>query len=118
MTSVEPIPAREPVLFSTPSPVSVTHENPDERALAAALERACRDRIGSLDDELGMNVSRALLAERFGTGVNGVSGVDDITPPRAGLAVLNPTGLFFHENLPQSEEDHLPGTWHWPEGVL
>lgn len=52
------------------------------------------------------------------TQVVSLGGVDDITPPRAGLAVLNPTGLFFHENLPQSEEDHLPGTWHWPEGVL
>lgn len=32
------------------------------------------------------------------------------------LAVLNPTGLFFDEGLPYSEE-HRGGTWHWPERV-
>lgn len=37
-----------------------------------------------------------------------------------GLAVMNPTGLFFHpighENgpVPQSEDEHKPGSWHWP----
>lgn len=31
-----------------------------------------------------------------------------------GLAVLNPTGLFFDQAV--SEGDHIrePGTWHWP----
>lgn len=33
-----------------------------------------------------------------------------------GLAVLNPSGMFFHENCPYSE-DNEPGTWHWPERV-
>ncbi len=32
-----------------------------------------------------------------------------------GLAVLNPTGLFFDQNVPQREESHDGGTWHWPE---
>jgi hypothetical protein len=32
-----------------------------------------------------------------------------------GLAVLNPTGLFFHESCLQYEGDHAGGTWHWPE---
>lgn len=38
-----------------------------------------------------------------------------------GLAVVNPTGLFFHpiahENgpCPHSEDEHKGGTWHWPE---
>jgi len=30
------------------------------------------------------------------------------------LAVLNPSGMFFNR-CPQSEIDHLGGTWHWPE---
>ena len=34
-----------------------------------------------------------------------------------GLAVLNPTGMFFNENVPQSEDDHRGGSWHWPEHV-
>lgn len=44
-------------------------------------------------------------------------GMDDITPARVGLCVLNPSGIFFHENLPQSETSHVGGTWHWPERV-
>ena len=39
-----------------------------------------------------------------------------------GLAVLNPTGLFFHpiahDNGPcPYNERPTPGTWHWPERV-
>lgn len=30
------------------------------------------------------------------------------------LAVLNPTGLFFNDDVAYSE-DHKGGTWHWPE---
>lgn len=33
----------------------------------------------------------------------------------ASLAVLNPTGMFFNENVRQDEEGHAGGTWHWPE---
>jgi hypothetical protein len=32
------------------------------------------------------------------------------------LAVLNPTGLFFQENLRHSEQP-VGGSWHWPERV-
>jgi len=31
------------------------------------------------------------------------------------LAVLNPTGMFFHQNVEQDEDTHAGGTWHWPE---
>lgn len=31
------------------------------------------------------------------------------------LAVLNPTGLFFHQLCLQSEDEKTGGTWHWPE---
>lgn len=33
-----------------------------------------------------------------------------------GLAVLNPTGLFFHRNIPY-DPGAASGTWHWPERV-
>jgi hypothetical protein len=31
-----------------------------------------------------------------------------------GLAVLNPTGVFFDRRVRQEEENHTGGTWHWP----
>jgi hypothetical protein len=46
------------------------------------------------------------------TEVTSRGGMDDITPPRASLCVLNPTGQFFKENLPQAETMREPGTWH------
>jgi hypothetical protein len=33
--------------------------------------------------------------------------------PIAGLAVLNPAGLFFHAEAPQDETRSDGGTWHW-----
>ncbi|MFI6485299.1 hypothetical protein ACIBH1_45830 [Nonomuraea sp. NPDC050663] len=33
-----------------------------------------------------------------------------------GIAVINPTGLFFDREVPYSAEAK-PGTWHWPEIV-
>lgn len=33
-----------------------------------------------------------------------------------GLAVLNPTGLFFHRNITYNAAG-ASGTWHWPEYV-
>ncbi len=35
---------------------------------------------------------------------------------RVGLAVLNPQGLFFNQDVPQGESS-AGGTWHWPERV-
>lgn len=34
-----------------------------------------------------------------------------------GIAVLNPTGLFFDRQVRHDEDDHDGGTWHWPERV-
>lgn len=41
-----------------------------------------------------------------------------------GLAVVNPTGMFFNRNVPHAEDvtagdldKHPGGTWHWPEVV-
>jgi hypothetical protein len=36
--------------------------------------------------------------------------------PHVGLAVLNPTGLFFQNRLPYSPEPK-PGHWNWPPRV-
>jgi hypothetical protein len=33
--------------------------------------------------------------------------------PTIGLAVLNPTGVFFDRYVRESDE-HTGGTWHWP----
>lgn len=33
------------------------------------------------------------------------------------LCVLNPTGMFFNQNLRYDARDHDGGTWHWPERV-
>lgn len=33
-----------------------------------------------------------------------------------GVCILNPTGIFFHQHLPYSEEPK-PGTWSWPPRV-
>ena len=39
-----------------------------------------------------------------------------LTNERVGLCILNPTGLFFNENV-LYDESKKPGTWHWPERV-
>ena len=33
-----------------------------------------------------------------------------------GLVVMNPTGMFFNENVPYAEEP-TPGCWNWPPRV-
>lgn len=35
----------------------------------------------------------------------------------ASLFVMNPTGVFLNQHVPQSEDGHRGGTWHWPERV-
>jgi hypothetical protein len=39
------------------------------------------------------------------------------TSEEVSLAVLNPTGMFFNQDCPQSEAVHDGGSWHWPERV-
>jgi hypothetical protein len=36
------------------------------------------------------------------------------TSDTVGLAVLNPTGMFFNRTIVHNEDKHS-GTWHWPE---
>lgn len=46
-----------------------------------------------------------------------VGGTTDITPARVSVVVLNPKGVFFDLNLPQSQDpsQRVGGTWHWPD---
>lgn len=46
-----------------------------------------------------------------------VSGEGTEHGPCVGLAVLNPTGMFFNPRVCQDEQGHTGGTWHWPERV-
>lgn len=61
---------------------------------------------------------RAAVITQVGAWPEGVSAADknNIAVP-VGLCVMNPTGLFFHEGVMQSEASHPGGTWHWPEMV-
>lgn len=36
-------------------------------------------------------------------------------PETIGLAVLNPTGMFFNRSVTHDATEHHGGTWHWPE---
>lgn len=49
-----------------------------------------------------------------------VTEVDEDDPDSVGIAVINPTGMFFH-SLAQGgcvrHEGKSGGTWHWPERV-
>lgn len=54
----------------------------------------------------------------FPTGVCRAAIITDVPgEDRASVCVLNPSGLFFNQNLVNDEEDKAPGTWHWPERV-
>lgn len=38
-------------------------------------------------------------------------------PTLVDLCVLNPNGFFFNQDVLQSQDEHVGGTWHWPERV-
>lgn len=49
-----------------------------------------------------------------------VTEVDEGDPNRVGLAVINPTGMFFHslaEGGCVRDDAQTAGTWHWPQRV-
>lgn len=64
------------------------------------------------------SVCRAAIITQVGDWPDGISEADrsNIAVP-VGLAVLNPTGMFFHQGCMQSELGHEGGSWHWPERV-
>jgi hypothetical protein len=44
--------------------------------------------------------------------------VTEVNPDGAvGLAVLNPTGMFFNQGVMADFTENQGGTWHWPEQV-
>lgn len=45
-----------------------------------------------------------------------IAGLNRTTAQLVDIAVINPTGMFFHENC-LFDETNEPGTWHWPERV-
>lgn len=49
------------------------------------------------------------------TEITSEGGFDGITPMRATLCVLNPSGLFFNENAARSDDMRTGGTWHLME---
>jgi len=59
---------------------------------------------------------RAAIITEVGDWPEGISEADkhNIAVP-VGLAVLNPTGVFFDQGVKQSEGSNAGGTWHWPE---
>lgn len=61
---------------------------------------------------------RAAVITEVGDYPEGISEADrsNIAVP-VGLAVLNPTGMFFQRGAMQSELGHEGGSWHWPEQV-
>ncbi len=54
-----------------------------------------------------------LMAEPYDGCPNGKLDHNDQPMWIASLAVLNPTGLFFNENVPYAQEP-TPGHWSWP----
>lgn len=61
---------------------------------------------GTPGGEYGQECRAAIITELTG---------DPDHPHQLGLAVLNPTGMFFNRTVAHSEDDHVGGTWHWPE---
>lgn len=41
--------------------------------------------------------------------------ITDVAP--VALAVLNPTGIFFADEIMEDQDTKRPGTWHWPEMI-
>jgi len=37
--------------------------------------------------------------------------------PLVGMAVLNPTGMFFEYGCPEDPTAAMGGSWHWPERI-
>lgn len=72
---------------------------------------------GTPGGEYGKECRAAVITE-VGEYPEGVSAEDEanIAVP-VGLAVLNPTGMFFNCGVMQSEAGREGGTWHWPERV-
>lgn len=61
----------------------------------------------------------AIIAEVYpaaGGGLLSGGEVQEVEAQQCALAVLNPTGMSFHDAA-QDEDERAGGTWHWPERV-
>jgi hypothetical protein len=83
----------------------VSHGTPVREDGTQAYQSVCRAAMIT-------DVPKYLLAEPLDGCPNGTQ--DEWI---ASLAVMNPTGSFFNENVPQDEHTREGGTWHWPERV-
>lgn len=50
------------------------------------------------------------------TAVHSTDPVPEHGVPYIDLCVMNPTGLFFNQNV-KYDDLHQGGTWHWPERI-
>jgi hypothetical protein len=57
----------------------------------------------------------AIITEVMGPDVIPMTAYEDVREDTVGLAVLNPTGMFFNRSIPHNEGDKSGGSWHWPE---
>ena len=71
--------------------------------------------FGTPGGEYGSECRAAVVTEVGEVFVPDGQPVPEGTP--VGLAVLNPTGMFFNRGVMQDETGHAGGTWHWPERV-
>ena len=65
---------------------------------------------GTPGGEYGKECRAAIVTQVNGTGAD--------EHERIGVAVLNPSGMFFHDDLPELDpavHGYKGGTWHWPE---
>lgn len=46
-----------------------------------------------------------------------ITQVADVNDHHVGLCILNPTGMFFNQDVPFDPSGQRSGTWHWPEFV-
>lgn len=66
---------------------------------------------GTPGNEFPAGAHRAAIITAVLDGGPGI-GIDSVS-----LCVLNPTGMFFHRDVPEDPSGKMPGTWHWPEYV-
>lgn len=66
---------------------------------------------GSADGVYKPECRAAIVTEVSGAGAN----LPDGRIWKISLAVFNPEGMFFNQDIYQDEQQERGGTWHWPE---
>lgn len=67
-------------------------------------------------------VSYGTPGGEFPAGAHRAATITEVNAPdtpimSVGLAILNPTGLFFQRGVIEDPTGEQPGSWHWPEYV-